>query len=201
MFTRNLLVFLICATTHFSVLAQDVPNIFVPGDPANAEDVNENFSALVNQIDALQAQIDALSAVPTMASVAGTYDFFDIGIDVLDQGNGSFAIGGSSGSGFAVLNEDGTGTLNFTESFQQLNINTETRQDQSVGTIETTSLLLNNDPDSGVESISWTLNGNTITVTSDDEGSTRLLGAGGRILVGTEGDSDGEHILIIAVRR
>ena len=39
MFTRNLLVFLICVTTHFSALAEDVPNTFTQGTAANAEEV------------------------------------------------------------------------------------------------------------------------------------------------------------------
>ena len=123
MFTRNLLVFLICVTTHFSALAEDVPNTFTQGTAANAEDVNANFTALVTQIEALQAQVaalEALNAAPTMASVAGSYALVELGMSLRQNPDQpanvtSAGIGVFGNSGTLTFDVNGTGTANFSE--------------------------------------------------------------------------------------
>ncbi len=82
-----------------------VPYTFTNGTPANASEINANFAAL-------QAQIDALQAGPTMASLAGTYKLYEMATEATDGGAGSYSIQSETGVGTVTLNADGTGSCN-----------------------------------------------------------------------------------------
>ena len=206
MLQRYLLAFLYCVAVSLPALAQ-VPYTFTPGTPANAEQVNANFDTLVTQIEQLQTQIVALQALvntPTTASIAGTYDFIELAIDVDQNGVGSYAIAGQSSTGTVVLNADGTGTVNSNEGYRQLSFFTQAKTVRDAtgnGTepINSTSVQLNTGPSSDSGTFTWSYSGNVLTVT-DDHVMT-FISAGGRIFINGGSDAEGRNSLIIVVRR
>ena len=177
----------------------EIPYTFTPGQAANAQEVNANFTALQNQINQLQSQIAVLSGNQTSVTVAGTYDIFRLGVDVDSFGNGGFGVAGSSFSGTATLNADGTGSFSTTENYRQLNISTSTTNNQAVGQLETTYINLNVNPEIGSGSLTWILSGNTVTITPTDDNPVSLI-MNGKIAVGIE-YSEGNSSIYIFLKR
>ena len=215
MFTRNLLVFMICVTTHFPALAEDVPNTFIAGEPADAEDVNANFSTLVTQIEALQAQVaalEALNAAPTMASVAGTHAVAELGMSLLENSgqpanSESVGIGMFGISGTVTFNANGTGTASTTEIDNHLSISSF----NDTINPENTDLFFDTFTDTiPSEAFTWSLGGtgnSELTLTFPDTGEgadilTLIIATGGNIAVASESfPEDGEVGLLIIVRQ
>lgn len=203
MIPRNLLAFLLCATISLSALS-DVPYTFTPEQPANAEEINANFSTLVAQIEQLQAQIAELAGAPTMASLAGTYDFFELRVAVRQHSIGvGVDVNTAKAKGTLVLNADGTGALSTTENERRLSFSSLTRQDPTVGDIETTTFQLTDEPtQQGNFSGTWTLTGNVVTLVGTVSGEvTNLVVGGGNILITNETDDPATYDIMIAARR
>jgi len=200
MYLKKLLVFLLCIISYLSVLA-DVPYTFTQGQPANAEEVNANFSTLVSQIEQLQTQIAELSNTPTVATLAGTYDFIELRnrISQVTIGYG-FDVLAAKATGTLVLNANGTGSLSTTENERYLSISSDTRQDATVGDIETTMLALTDDPSQNNDTFTWTLTGNKVVVNSGGVTYNLRVG-GGNILIGNDSDDPITYLILIAVRR
>jgi len=199
MIPRNLPALLLCATTALSAFAE-VPYTFTPGEAANAEEVNANFSTLVSQIEQLQEQIAGLSAAPTMASLAGTYDLFELAVKIYQNPGANFDITATRSNGTVVFNADGTGTLSVTENDRHLTVSTMTREDETVGEIETTSFQLENEPAQVDAALQWALSGNVVSVEVGGGVNSFVVG-GGNMLISNDTDDAGSRYLTIAVRR
>lgn len=208
MLLRKLLVLLLCSI-NWQVLLAEVPHIFAPNEPADAEEVNANFDALVTQIEQLQASVGVMQSLvntPTVAdTIPGTYDFVELAIEAKQNGDNDYGIGGSSSSGTVVLNVDGTGTVNSTDSNSSLNFFTQTKSVRTGGdtcceTVDSTSVHPGGDSSSDSGSFTWTYSGNVLTVT--DEQVMTFISAGGRIFVhqGYEAD-EGRNSIVIVIRR
>jgi len=202
---RCLFIFLMCTVPGLPVLAQ-VPHTFTPGQAASAEQVNANFAALVEQIGQLQAEIQAMKG-RTMASLAGTYDFFELKVDVDQNGPESFNLAGATSRGTLILNADGSGSFQDSQNYRQLTFNVENihvmHQSGSGSTIiPNVDINLGTDNEAeGPFPITWTLtNTNLLTLTAGDGGITLRAGGGG-ILVSATDDEEGQNQLSIAVRR
>ena len=118
MLSRSLAVLALALAAASSAQAQ-VPYTFVNGQPADANQVNANFDALVAAIDALTARVDALEA-STSESLAGNYDYFEVTTDVDDLGPNSSGIAGGGAFGTVVLNSNGTGSVAITSQYRQI---------------------------------------------------------------------------------
>jgi len=99
-----------------------VPYSFTNGTPADASQINADFSALVTQIAALQAQITALQAGPTMASLAGAYSIVEMRTE-LDSSNAptGYALQSEVDKGVLTLNADGSASITSTNYSSSLN--------------------------------------------------------------------------------
>ncbi|HLB30385.1 MAG TPA: hypothetical protein VJN91_02560 [Gammaproteobacteria bacterium] len=203
---RKLLVLLICLVSGRVVLADLYT--FTPGTAANAEQVNANFSTLVTQIEQLQAQIAAMQSLvdtPTIESIPGTYDFVELSVQVQENGLNNYGVGGSSGTGVVVLNANGTGTVNSSDSNRMLNFFTQTKNvrtgsDTCCESVNSTSVNLGGDSSSDSGTFTWSYSGNVLTVTSDEV--MNFIPAGGRIFVHRGYDaSEGRNSILIVVRR
>ena len=119
--------FVIFALFSGTALAASVPFTFTSGDPARASEVNGNFAALVAAVTSLETKVAALEAKGgphTMASLAGSYEAFEITVDVDATATGGNA-GGSGVSGTVILNADGTGQINITTQSRRMRANAE----------------------------------------------------------------------------
>jgi len=204
---RNLLVLLICLVSGRVVLAE-VPYTCAPDQPAYAEQVNANFSTLVTQIEQLQAQIadmQSLVDTPTIESIPGTYDYVELSVQAQQNGTNNYGVGGSSGTGVVVLNADGTGSVNSSDSNRMLNFNTQTKNvrrgdDTCCETVNSTSVQPGGDSSSDSGTFTWSYSNNILTVNSDQV--MTFYPAGGRIFVNRGYDAtEGRNSLLIVVRR
>lgn len=177
-----------------------VPYTFVSGTAAKASEVNADFAALVTAINNLEAKVTALEAkvVPsTAASLAGTYDVYEVTIDVDDLGIHSglqyYGIAGSAASGTAVFNADGTGQLNQTKQYRQLQFAQATYPDNQTND----HVSLADNPETDNAPFSWTFSGGVVTV-----GDTSFVVAG-QLLIGRvlSTDGQGHNGIVILVRR
>lgn len=207
MLFRNMTLFLLCLMSGFTVLAE-VPYTFTPGQAANAEEVNANFDTLVTQIEQLQTQIAALQALvntPNVDSIPGTYDFVELSVQANQNGENDYGVGGSSATGVVVLNADGTGTVNSSDSNRMLNFFTQTKSVRTGGdscceTVDSTSVQLGGDSSSDSGNFTWTYSNNVLTVT--DENVMTFFPAGGRIFVNRGYDAtEGRNSIVIVIRR
>jgi len=73
----------LCTLGNTAVAQVTVPHTFTSGTPARADEVNANFQALVNAINALGERVDKLEGPLTAADIAGTYHMenLQIGVD------------------------------------------------------------------------------------------------------------------------
>jgi len=183
-----------------------VPYTFTNGEAANASEVNANFTALSDQIDQLQAQLTALqnfAGQPTQASLAGSYHIFSVGVDVDDLGGENYGVAGLSEAGTAVFNSDGTGSISSTEYYRQLHFSDTLTAVGAPGggslNIHSTDVWVNPSNNGNVLSMSWSLSGNTVTVTTVD-GDTLFTIAGGKLLVSGINDSEGVNGILMLVK-
>jgi len=204
--TRSLIVVLYAVMFSLSATAQ-VPFTFSAGQPAVADEVNANFTALVAQIQALQTQLDALqnyAGPPSTQTIPGTYAFIELAVDVDQISANNFSVAGESSTGTAVFNADGTGSVNSSDGYRQLSFLTQSlmvRSSDGNGTtpINSTSVQLTNSPSSDAGNFTWTYSGNVLTVNSDTV--LQFYGAGSRIFVQGGSDAEGRNTLLVLVRR
>jgi hypothetical protein len=204
MLWRSLSVLALALAVASSALAQ-VPYTFTNGQPADADQVNANFDALVTALDALTARVDALEA-STTGSIAGTYVYFEVTTDVDALGPNSYGMAGGGAFGTVVLNSDGTGTVDITSQYRQLSFWHQSLlvgnvdNTGSVG-IESTGLNLNDSPETIDTSITWSLSDGVVTVSTGDDDLGFLVA--GRILVNSISSTDGEghNGIALLVRR
>lgn len=104
------------ATTPYSV-----PNTFVAGSPAKAADVNGNFTALVNAVNALSGRIDKIDGTValTAADIVGVYDLsqFRVNINSILTTPNNFPQVAEfvAVTGVITFNADGTGAVSLND--------------------------------------------------------------------------------------
>jgi len=182
-----------------------VPFTFSNGQPANAVEVNANFGALVTAIDALAARVDALESTTT-ASLAGTYDYFEVKVDVDNTGPNSYSMAGGGSSGTVVLNADGTGSVNLTTEYRQLTFNDQTELCGNVAnsgsvSVHSTDVVHLNTPETNNQPITWTLSAGVVTVSTGD-GDASFVVAGRMLIEGISStDGEGQNGIVLMLRR
>ncbi|MDB5870890.1 MAG: hypothetical protein JWQ07_332 [Ramlibacter sp.] len=179
---RNTLVAFLVAVAAPCVFADaSVPYTFSAGSPAKAADVNANFTALVNAINAVGARVSKLEGQITQADLAGTYSIQRFQAE----------LGGDPGSHVAVyvaggtltLVADGTGTfIGPAETGTQLNVQT-----RSVAPF--TGAGGSSGP------ITWSYSGGVVNML----GGTLAVVAGGRLLikVGSTSSDGTAHVMLL----
>lgn len=166
--------------------AASVPHTFVPGGVASADEVNANFAALVAAVTALENKVGP----QTMETLAGTYDYFEIRIDVDNLSGTSKSIAGAGTSGTVVLNSNGTGQLNLSTSYRQVTFNAVTNGDATV------QLAFFNVPESENGAITWSLAGGVVTV--PEGGDFTVVGP---LLIKSIVNQEGQNGIAILARR
>ena len=192
---KLLLISLVVFAIPYSVFSQ-VPHTFTDGTPARAEEVNANFDALVSTLAALTARVDALESATT-ASLAGTYNYFEVKVDVDQNGSNSFSIAGGSASGTVVLNANGTGTISLNSQYRQLTFNEQAVQIENVNVLSTDVAHFNT-PETINNSITWSHSAGVLSIATG-EGNANFVVAG-RILVESI-SSEGQNGVTLMVRR
>lgn len=157
---------LVGAPLRPAAFAASVPHTFTAGTVASAAEVNANFEALVAAVNALEAKLGPHS----MASLAGTYDYFEVKIDVDNLSASSKSIAGGASTGTIVLNANGTGQANVTSSYRQVTFNAVLAQEGD----NTMQAAFFNVPESDNEPLTW----------SYADGVVSVPGAGDFIVVG-----------------
>lgn len=157
-----------------------VPNTFAAGDPARAADVNDNFQALVTEINALSSRVTKLEGQVTSSDLVGTYTINQFQSELGDGGH----VAAYTGGGTVTLAADGTGTISG---------NTELGYQLSVPGGSLTAI----DRPQATESFSWSLTDGTLTAF----GGTFSVAVGGRLLVRTSANPvDGTNVILLLTR-
>jgi len=186
---------------------------FIQGTPAIAEDMNDRFTSLVDKINQLQAQLDALEAYAgprTAATLVGVYDIFDVYTDVNNECPTCFSIAGTSGGGTVTFNADGTGIYSGNYIAQRLHFN---MQNYSVGfpqgvgdqntagsqLVDAATVGLQNNTQVENSPFTWSIAGGVVTIQTEDGSTTAVVA--GRMIVFAEDPSEGMHGVSIMVRR
>jgi hypothetical protein len=167
--------------------AASVPHTFTPGTVASASEVNANFAALVEAVSALEAKVDPQTA----EALAGTYDYFEVKIDVDDLSSSSKSIAGAGTSGTVVLNADGSGHASLSGSYRQLALSGVDNAGD-----ETVDLNFASIPETVDDDITWSLSNGIVTI--DGAGSFAVVG---RLLIESVIDSEGQNGIVILARR
>ncbi|MDF1780021.1 MAG: hypothetical protein P1U67_01875 [Alcanivoracaceae bacterium] len=172
---------------------------FSASTPAVAAEVNANFAALIAAINDNSQRIDALEGVVGDGSVAGTYTFIELAVEIaadsgtaVNEGYSEITTFSSSGSFTLDANETFTGTINENRSSLVDAVNGDCGS----------SCRQAFDPDfatTSVEQLSgtWTDDGATVTLTLGPGDTVELNKAGGNLLVFSGKDTvttDGEPI-------
>lgn len=183
---------LFCIFSGGALAQVEVPHTFESGERARASEVNENFEFLAERIAALESLV-----APTADSLAGTYDYFEVSVDVDDLPQESYGIAGASVFGTVTFNADGTGSGDLTENYRQITtFETNKTVDATSGAtqVKETDITLNVTSEPNDFDFTWTLSGNTISV-----GDESFVVSGG-IMVGRV-SNEGQGGLAILVRR
>jgi len=183
---RFVLAPLVATALAATAQAASVPHTFVAGGVASAAEVNANFAALVAAVTALEAKVAPQSA----EDVAGTYDYFEIKIDVDSLSASSKSIAGAGTSGTVVLNANGTGQVNLTTSYRQLTFNAVTTGDN---TLQNAFL---NTPETNNSAVTWSLTNGVVTI---PEGGNFVVVGG--LLIQSIVNQEGQNGIAILARR
>lgn len=162
-------------------------------------------------LKALEQRVAALEAAifsPTAASIVGTYDVFEVSIDVDSSSSTFFSIAGSAADGTAVFNADGTADVNMTKQYRQLvfdvtradNVATGVNNSTNVSccrSIDSTSVQLRDQPEVDNGRQGWSFSNGVVTI-----GDTAFIVVG-RLLLGRilSTDGEGHNGLVILARR
>jgi hypothetical protein len=169
--------------------AASVPHTFTAGTVASAAEVNANFAALVEAINALEAKVDPQDA----AALAGTYDYFELRIDVDNINASAKSIAGQGTSGTVVLNSDGSGHANLSGQYRQIGFSEVNGADQDA----TVEVNFGSTPESVDEDISWSYTNGVVTVADSGESFAVV----GRLLIRGMVNDEGQSGIIILTRR
>jgi hypothetical protein len=199
--TRNFLILAAALVLSSSAGAQtSVPNTFTANTPANAEDVNANFGALVTAINALDTRVTALEAggggggALTMADVAGTWQVHSLETEHAARDDAGASILGSYLIDSTVtLNANGTFSISDTDNgVRVLTTVFKGPCDPAVpeGAACVYDNIINDVVEGGTDSDTgtWTLSGQIITLTfsgSPPETQDLMVSADGNMLVTT----------------
>jgi len=154
---KNIVCFAILALFSTATLAASVPNTFTAGTTASAAEVNANFAALVAAVTALEDKVSPT----TMAALAGTYDVFEVAIDVDNNSTNGNSIAGTATYGTVTLNANGTLQMNISNQYRELAIYAPTGAgDQTVNT----SVNFFNSPTTSSGAGTWSLAGGVVTI-------------------------------------
>ena len=190
---KTIVRFAILALFNTATLAASVPHIFTAGSPALASEVNANFAALVTAVTTLETKVAALEAKVgphTTASLAGTYDYFEVRIDVDNLSATLNAIAGAGVSGTVVLNANGTGQANTSESYRQLTFNAVVTGDNTV------QVGFNNIPATTSQAITWSFANGVVTIS----GGNNFVVVG-QLLMQSMVNFEGQNGIAILARR
>jgi hypothetical protein len=198
MFTKkNVFRLLALSLLSSAALAASVPNTFTAGDTARASDMNANFAAVVTALNTLEAKVAALEAVvgpQTMASLAGTYDLFDVAVDVDSAGAGQATIAGLAVYGTVVFNANGTGSNSSNTQYRQVALATSTVDANNTNT----TVQVSSNPWTNSDPFSWSFANGVVTVTTPaGNASFRVVG---QLLIGNI-LNEGQSGISIAARR
>lgn len=169
--------------------------------PATAADINANFNALIAAINDNSQRLDALESAVGDGSVAGTYTFIELAVELAaNSGTGAFdgysEISTFSSSGSFTLDIAGTfsGTINESRSSLVDALNGDCGSlDGCRNVYDPNFANLNSQPLSGT----WTDDGATVTLTLGPDDTVVLQKAGASLLVLSEKDTvttEGEPI-------
>jgi len=187
---KNILRFVIlplfAAAFGTAALAASVPHTFVPGTTASAAEVNANFAALVAAVTALETKV----APQTMESLAGTYDYFEVKIDVDNLSGTSKSIAGGATSGTVVLNANGTGQIDLSHSYRQLTFNAVVTGDNTV------QLGFFNTPGADSGPITWSFANGVVTIPGGGD-----FVVVGQLLMQSMKNEEGQNGISILARR
>ena len=184
-----------------------VPYTFTQGQPANADEVNANFSALVSQIEQLQAQVAALQPKTATDAIVGTWDFVSLDTAVFSASPSNINIHSSGGNGAVIFNTDGTFQINQTSTDNNIDVSNDTGTFQIncpdfcttiTKSLITSAATTNTQPKSG--SGTYTVSGNNITLNDSGDITEATLSGDGKILVVHWSSVDGTGIAV-AVKR
>lgn len=192
---KTVMRFAILSLFSTAALAASVPHTFTAGDLARAADMNDNFTALTTAVTALEAKVAALEAKVgphTMASLAGTYDVYEVAVDVDDISGTSKGIAGSVASGTVVLDANGTGQFNTTKEYRQVTVtreavanvalSTDNVNVTSTRTIQSTTGQVNVTPDANTGSFTWSYSSGVVTIVAN---GNHDFAVAGQLLLGT----------------
>ncbi|MBI5506084.1 MAG: hypothetical protein HY899_14910 [Deltaproteobacteria bacterium] len=177
---------LLGAAFSTTALAASVPHTFVAGTTASAAEVNANFAALTAAVTALESKLGP----QTMESLAGTYDYFEVKIDVDNLSATSKSMAGAATSGTVVLNADGTGQVDLSTSYRQLTFNAVVTGDNTV------QLAFFNTPETNNDAITWSLANGVVTI--PEAGSFVVVG---QLLIQSIKNFEGQNGITILARR
>ncbi len=183
---RFVLAPLVATALAATAQAASVPHTFVTGGIASAAEVNANFAALVDAVTALEAKVGPQTA----ETLAGTYDYFEIKIDVDSLSASSKSIAGAGTSGTVVLNANGTGQLNLSTSYRQLTFNAVTTGDNTLQN------AFFNTPETNNDALTWTFSNGVVTI---PEGGSFV--AVGQLLIQSIVNEEGQNGIAILARR
>ena len=175
-----------------SVNAQ-VPHTFTDGTTALAAQVNANFSALVEQIQDLQDQVNALQSQSNSGSVVGTWDIYEIRSASFENSTNGRIINGGGGVGTVTFNSNGTFSASSTTVEPRLEFIVAIPP--GTNTIQSTITTPN---DSESDSGTYTVSGSNIILT-DAEGQSTIVFSGG-VLVASNIEN-GQVSLTIGIKR
>lgn len=183
---------------------------FVDGQPAVAAQVNQNFTVLLNEINALKAQVAALTPAPLAQAIVGTWDTITIETTAFEkapEGQGhDFFFRANSGKGSLTLNADGS----FTTSANDLSYRMHVFNNRvpfvlgpPLGSFIRSDLYTGVQyriPDNYSDSGTYTLNGSTLTLKIGTESVVLRASLDGNVLIMHSPD-DTTATIAIALKR
>jgi hypothetical protein len=175
-----------------------LPYTFAPGTVAKASEVNANFQALLTAINKLEGPV-------TAAGVAGTYVLAGLSLYMTSTPqsgtmSNNARMEHNSTKATAVLNANGTFSFSQETSNGSAMLFDFLKNNGTNTVTNATAIAQPNTspPESGG---TWTLSGNTLTITTNTGGmGTFTAAAGGRLFIGVDASPDNTsqelHILI-----
>lgn len=156
-----------------------VPYTFTNGTPADATQLNANFTTLVNQIAQLQAQLAALQPAAASTNIVGTWDFVELDANMQTPLANNFqaeSMGGRGSLTFTPSPSSGTsGTFTGSETLQgasinyvissDIYINVATTPPVNAGPMSHVTGTWSSAGSGGAISGSYSVSGNTVTLT------------------------------------
>lgn len=189
---HSLATFLFCIFSSSALAQTTVPHTFTSGSAARASEVNENFQALATAINNLTTRVNKLEGQLVAGDLAGTYSNFVFGVLATPQPSNSARVESYNSRGTLILSANGTFSMSGTINGYSLTWN------MTGGTVSGQTEAI---PDN--RSGTWSLSGNTLTLSSSGGGTASLaVTAGGRLFItgGPTGSGEAGGELVLFVR-